>query len=154
MKKIIFLILCIVPWFLSSLIPIDKNFYNSLTLPFFTPPPIFFSIAWTITYILIGISIYQILKIYNFKLKDVPTTYKKTLLINYLLNESFQPVFFLLRSPFLGFVSTLSTFISTLYLYEETGSINEKSTKYLNMYVLLSLFATVLSVTIYILNVR
>ena len=154
MKKIIFLFLCIIPWFLSSIVPIDKNFYNSLNLPFFTPPPIFFSIAWTITYILIGISIYQILKIFNFKIKDVPTSYKKTLLINYLLNQSFQPVFFLLRSPFLGFVSTLATFISTLYLYEETSSINEKSTKYLNMYVLLSLFATVLSVTIYILNVR
>ena len=154
MKKLIIFILILLPWFLSSLVPIDKEFYNSLVLPFFTPPPIFFGIAWSITYFLIALNIYSILKNYNFKLKDVEKSYKRILLINYITNQSFQPVFFLLRSPFLGFVSSISTFITTLYLYEETGSIREKSTKYLNMYVLLSLFATVLSVTIYILNVK
>ncbi len=154
MKKLIIFILILLPWFLSSLVPIDKEFYNSLVLPFFTPPPIFFGIAWSITYFLITLNIYSILKNYNFKLKDVEKSYKRILLINYITNQSFQPVFFLLRSPFLGFVSSISTFITTLYLYEETGSIREKSTKYLNMYVLLSLFATVLSVTIYILNVK
>ena len=154
MKKLIIFILILLPWFLSSLVPIDKEFYNSLVLPFFTPPPIFFGIAWSNTYFLIALNIYSILKNYNFKLKDVEKSYKRILLINYITNQSFQPVFFLLRSPFLGFVSSISTFITTLYLYEETGSIREKSTKYLNMYVLLSLFATVLSVTIYILNVK
>ena len=154
MKKLFIFILILLPWFLSSLIPVDKEFYNSLVLPFFTPPSIFFGIAWSITYFLIALNIYSILKNYNFKLKDVEKSYKRILLINYITNQSFQPVFFLLRSPFLGFVSSISTFITTLYLYEETGSIREKSTKYLNMYVLLSLFATVLSVTIYILNVK
>ncbi len=154
MKKIFIYILCLIPWFLASIVPIDKNFYESLTLPFFAPPPIFYAIAWTLTYIMIAISIYQILKHYDFKLKSVKKSYKKILLTNYLCNQSFQPVFFLLHSPFLGFVSCITTFITTLYLYEETANIKEKSTAYLNIYVLLSLFATVLSVTIYILNVR
>ena len=154
MKKLFIFILILLPWFLSSLTPVDKEFYNSLVLPFFTPPSIFFGIAWSITYFLIAISIYSILKHYNFKIKDIPNSYKKILLINYIANQSFQPLFFLLKSPFLGFVSSITTFITTLYLYEETSNIKEKSTKYLNMYVLLSLFATVLSVTIYILNAR
>ena len=154
MKRIFIFILALLPWFLSSLVPVDKDFYNSLVLPFFTPPPIFFSIAWTLTYIMNAISIYIIFKNFNFKFKDIPKSYKNILLLNYIANQSFFPLFFLLHSPFLGFVATIVTFITTLFLYEESSSINEKSTTFLNMYVLLSLFATVLSVTIYILNVR
>ena len=56
MKKIIVFILCLIPWFIASLVPFNKEFYDSLILPFFTPPNIFYVIAWTITYILIAIS--------------------------------------------------------------------------------------------------
>lgn len=154
MKKIIIFLFCLLPWFLSSLIPFNESFYNSLTLPFFTPPKAFYGIVWTIVYIGIAISIYQVLKSSNFNFKDVPFNYKKTLLINYLCNQSFMLVFFLLENTFLGFVSCIATFISTLFLYEETSNINEKSNIFLNPYVLLSLFATILSLTIYILNLR
>lgn len=150
--KIITFLLCLLPWFLSSLVPFNAEFYNSLTLPFFTPPNSFFGIAWTTTYICIAISIYQVMTSNN--IKNIPVSYKKTLLINYLFNQSFQFVFFLLQNTFLGFVSCIGTFISCLFLYEETSNINESSTKYLNPYVLLSLFATILSLTIYILNAR
>lgn len=152
LKKIFLFILCLIPWFFSSLIPINNKFYNSLLLPFFTPPNIFYGIAWTITYIGIAISIYQIISAYTWK--NVPQSYKKTLLINYLFNQSFMLVFFALKNTFLGFISCLGTFISCLFLYEETTKLQEKSTKYLNPYVLLSLFATVLSVTIYIINAK
>lgn len=152
MKKFITFLLILIPWYLSSLVPIDKVYYNSLTLPFFTPPPIFYGIAWTITYIGIAISIYQIITTY--KLKELPKSYKYTLLINYLCNQSFQIVFFLLKNQFLGFISCLATFVTALFLYKETSELKEKSTKYLNLYVLLSLFATFLSLVIYLLNVN
>lgn len=151
MKKFITFLLILLPWYLSSLVPIDKAYYNSLSLPFFTPPPIFYGIAWTITYIGIAISIYQIVTTY--KLKEIPKSYKYTLLINYLCNQSFQVVFFLLKNRFLGFISCLATFVTALFLYKETSDLKEKSTKYLNFYVLLSLFATFLSLVIYLLNV-
>lgn len=151
-KKIILYILCLIPWFLSSLIPFNSEFYNSLLLPFFTPPNIFYGIAWTITYIFIAFSIYQVITQYTWK--EIPKSYKKTLLINYLFNQSFPFLFFTLENTFLGFISCIGTFISCLFLYEETAKLNEKSTKYLNPYVLLSLFATVLSVTIYIINAK
>ena len=81
MKKIFIFILILIPWFLSSLVPIDKTFYDSLLLPFFTPPAIFFGIAWSITYFMIALSIYQILKHYNFNFKNIPSSYKKSLII-------------------------------------------------------------------------
>lgn len=150
MKKIFLFILCLIPWFLSSLIPINLEYYYSLKLPFFTPPPIFYGIAWTITYIGIAISVSMLIR--EFSWKGLPNSYKKTLFINYIFNQLFTVVFFYLQNSFLGFISSLGTFVSCLFLYEETSNLNEKSTKYLNPYVLLSLFATILSLTIYIIN--
>ena len=74
MKAFFKFIIILLPWFLSSLIPIDKEFYNSLTLPFFTPPQMAYGIIWSIIYICISISIYQILNTY--KIKDIPKSYK------------------------------------------------------------------------------
>ncbi len=149
-KNFFIFLICLIPWFLTSLLPVDYNFYDTIDLPFFAPPNIFYAIAWTITYICIAISIYKI--VINYKWNNIPKEYKRTLLVNYLFNQSFTIVFFLLKNLFLGFVSCLGTFISTLYLYEETNELDKKSTKYLNPYVLLSLFATILSLTIYIIN--
>ena len=152
MKAFFKFIIILLPWFLSSLIPIDKEFYNSLTLPFFTPPQMAYGIIWSIIYICISISIYQILNTY--KIKDIPKSYKYTLLLNYIANQSFQPLFFLLKSPFLGFVSCILTFITSLFLYKETKDLKEKSAKYLIPYILFSLFATILSLAIYLLNLN
>ena len=58
----------------------------------------------------------------------------------------------MLKNPFLGFISSLGTFISTLFLYEETALIQSKQSKLLIPYILLSLFASILSLTIYIIN--
>lgn len=151
LKKILTFIIILLPWFLSSLLPVNYNYYKSLNLPFFTPPNIFYIIAWTITYICIAISIYQILQ--NYKLKSIPKSYKLTLIINYTANQSFQLVFFILKNNFLGFLSCIITFLSTLFLTQETNEIKEKSTKFLYPYVLLSLFATFLSLSIYLLNI-
>lgn len=150
--KILIYLLCLIPWFLSSLIPFNESFYSTLTLPFFTPPNSFFPIAWTITYICISISIYKVISKYT--LKNTTQEYKRSLVINYLFNQSFSFMFFALQNTFLGFISSIGTFISCLFLYEETSKLDDASTKYLNLYVLLSLFATVLSLTIYILNAR
>ena len=152
MKAFFKFIIILLPWFLSSLIPIDKEFYNSLTLPFFTPPQMAYGIIWSIIYIGISISIYQILNTY--KIKDIPKSYKYTLLLNYIANQSFQPLFFLLKSPFLGFVSCILTFITSLFLYKETKDLKEKSAKHLIIYILFSLFACILSLSIYLLNIN
>jgi len=149
-KKIFIYILCLIPWFFSSLIPVDYSFYQEINLPFFAPPSIFYAIAWTIIYLSITVTISQIFL--NNKFKNIPKSYKLALLINYLFNQSFTLVFFGLKNLFLGFISCLATFISCLYLYQETSYLKEKSIKFLDPYILLSLFATILSITIYLIN--
>lgn len=152
MKKFFIFILCLIPWFVTYIIPFDYSFYDTIKLPFFAPPNIFYIIAWTITYICIAISVYKIVTTY--KWKDIPKSYKRILVINYILNQSFTFLFFGFKNLFLSFISCLTSFITSLYLYEETNQLDEKSTKYLNPYVLLGLFATILSITIYIINTK
>ena len=149
-KKFFIYVLCILPWFLNNIIPVDYKYYDAINKPFFAPPRIFYPISWTIIYILVSITIYKIVT--SYKWKDIPKNYKITLLVNYLFNESYTLVFFGLKSAFLGFISCLGTLISTLLLYEETSLLNSKISKLLYFYIGLSIFATILSLSIFLLN--
>ena len=150
LKKIIIYVLCLAPWFINTLIPLDYNYLYEIKTPFFTPPKLFYPIAWTIIYILISITTYNIFTTYK---KDTPKSYKITLLINYLFNQSYTLVFFGLNNQFLGFISCLGTLISTLFLYEETSLLNYKKKYLLIPYIILSMFATILSITIFLINI-
>jgi tryptophan-rich sensory protein len=150
-KKISLFTLTLVPWFISSIIPLNYKYYDTINKPFFAPPKIFYPIAWTIIYILIAITIYTILR--SYKLKDIKTSYKIALLINYIFNQSYTLLFFGLNNQFLGFVSCLGTLLSSLFLYEETSLLNSKISKLLYPYIILLVFATVLSLSIYLLNI-
>lgn len=150
LKKVLIFILCFVPWLLSSFIPVDYSYFDSLRLPFFCPPKAFYGIAWTIIYILIAVSIYGI--VMDCSWKRIPKSYKITLFINYIFNQAYTLIFFGLKNNFLAFVDCVAVFISCLFLYHETNNLREKSSKFLDPYVLLSLFASILSLTIYVIN--
>ena len=151
MKKILKFILILIPWFLGGLFfRSDTIFYNSLNKPFFAPKSIVFPIVWTILYFLIAISIYLIFK--NNKLKDTPD-YNKALLINYFSNQVFSFLFFTLKSPFLALIDTFIVFISSLFLYYESKELNKTSAKLLIPYIIWNLFALILIITIFFLNI-
>ena len=150
-KKISIFILCLAPWFINNIIPVDYNYFEKIITPFFTPPRAFYPIIWTFIYITIAITIYNVVT--SYKLKDIPKSYKITLLINYLFNQSYTLLFFGLKNNFLGFIACLGTFITSLFLYDETSLINNKISKLLYPYIILSLFATILSLSIYLLNI-
>ena len=150
-KKLIIFILCIAPWFISNLLPLNYNYFKEINTPFFTPPKLFYPIAWTIIYVLISITTYAIFT--QYKLKDIPKSYKVSLLINYIFNQSFTIIFFGLKNNFLGFISCFGTFISCLFLYKETSLLQSKLSKLLYPYIGLSIFATILSLSIYLLNI-
>jgi len=150
MKKLFKFILILIPWFLGGLIfRSDTIFYKSLNKPFFAPKPIVFPIVWTILYILIAISIYLIFK--DNKLKNT-SNYNKSLLINYFSNQVFSFLFFTLKSPFLALIDTFIVFISSLFLYYESKELNKTSAKLLIPYILWNLFATILIVSIFFMN--
>lgn len=145
-KKIIKYLLCLLPWFISSLLfKIDTTYYQNLNLPFFAPHKVIFPIIWTILYILISISIFQ-------TIKKTTSNYKIYLFINYFSNQLFTLCFFTIKNNFLSFSDSLIVFISSLYLYVETKNLNNKASNYLIPYIIWNLFATILSITIYFLN--
>lgn len=150
-KKCFTYLVCFIPWILTSFLKINYDYLKEMKTPFFTPPNYFYAISWTIIYLLIAYTIYSIIT--SYKWKEIPITYKITLGINYLFNQSFTILFFILKSNFLGFISCLGTLISTLFLYEETSLLQNKKRYYLIPYIALSIFATILSLTIFLLNI-
>ncbi len=150
MKKILIFLLCLIPWFFSGLFMGNMDFYDNLYLPIFAPPGITFGIVWPILYLLIAISIFMIIS--NNKYKD-NKSYYWSLIINYIFNQSFTILFFKLESPFLGMISTIGTFVSSLFLYSTTKDINKKASYLLIPYIIWGIFASILSISIYFMNV-
>ncbi len=150
-KKILLYVLCLLPWFITSILPLNYNYYKEIIKPSLAPPPIFYGIAWSIIYILVAFTIYSVIR--SYKINEIPSSYKKTLIINYIFNQSFTLVFFGLNNNFLGFASCLGTLLSTLFLFEETETLIGKKKFILIPYILLSIFACILSLSIYLLNI-
>lgn len=148
MKKILLFLVCLLPWFLGSLF-VDTSFYREINLPSFAPKPIVFGIVWPILYILIAISIYRIIKEYGIKQNK---EYNHILIANYILNQLYPLLFFKVQSLFLSFVDTTALLLSTLFLYYEAKSLDSKGSKLLLPYLFWNIFALILSITIYFIN--
>lgn len=145
-KKIIKFIICLLPWFLSSLICSDYSFFKELNIPAFSIPQGLFGITWTILYVLIAISIYMVSEI------GFTKDYKKDLLYNYIFNQLYTIVFFCFRSTLGGFIMCLLTLLTSLFLYYETKEISKKASKFLIPYVIFLVYATILSISVYFIN--
>ncbi len=145
-KKILTYMLYLLPWFIGAILcPTDKFHYANLVKPFFAPPPILFGIIWPILYLLIAYTIYKVLN-------KSDTTYKTTLIINYISNQLFGLFFFTLKNNALSLIDTLIVLISSIYLYKETKKINKDASKYLIPYILWNTFASILIFSIFIMN--
>lgn len=149
MKKLLLFLAVLLPWFLGGIFSMDSSFYQTLNLPSFAPKPIVFAVVWPILYLLIAISVYLIIREYGLKNNK---EYRNTLFINYLLNQLYPIAFFQIQSLFLSFLVTVLLTISTLFLYYETKSLNETSSKLLLPYLFWNLFALILSASIYFMN--
>ena len=145
-KKVLKFLIILAPWFLSSLIVRDYSYYKEITSPSFSLPSSLFGIFWTVLYILIAISVYKVSNIgFN---KD----YLKDLLYNYIFNQLYVITFFLLKNPFLAFIDTLLTLITSLFLYYETKEISKSASNFLIPYPLFLVYATILSLSVYFIN--
>jgi len=150
MKNFVKFLALALPWFIGGLIfRSDTIFYKSLNKPFFAPPSIVFPIMWTILYILIATSIYLIYRDNSYK--DTPN-YNKTLLINYFSNQIFSFLFFTIKSPFLALIDTIVVLISSLFLYYESKELNKTSAKLLIPYIIWNVFASILIISIFFMN--
>ena len=139
-------LLFLLPWFISSILfKSSTMYYESLSLPFFAIPSYLFGIVWTILYILIAISIFMVYENSN-------KEYKKYLLINFISNQLFTFFFFTLRNNFLSLIDVIVTLISAIYLYNETKLQNKKASYFLIPYIIFSIYALLLILSINILN--
>lgn len=150
LKVVLKFLLILLPWFIGGLLfPYNKDFYETLKIPSFALPGVVIGITWLILYVLISISIYMVSKKSNIlKNKD----YLYVLITNYLANQLFSFAFFYLMSPFLAFVMTSITFISSIFLFIETKNINKKASYYLIPYIIFSSYALIVSLSVYIMN--
>ncbi len=146
-KNIFYLFLPIILGGLTGFIISDFIDYELLIKPPLSPPKILFPIAWSIIYILMGIS-YYLLKKNNKNTKIESITYYIQLTINIL----WSIIFFILKTRLFATIWIILLDIIVIYMlyifYKK-----EKLSIYLNLpYLIWILFATYLTIGFYILN--
>lgn len=149
-KKLLFYIIItlVIGSFPSIFVIKGMNNYSSLNRPPLSPPGIVFPIFWTILYILMGISIYLIMKSNNKNKYTARLIY----FIQLVINALWTPIFFGLKEYFLAFLWILFLIITVILMMSYFFKINKVST-YLNIpYLLWLLFASYLNFGIFVLN--
>ena len=122
--------------------------YNDLIKPILSPPGIVFPIAWTIIYLLIGIS-YTLLKEKGEVQKETKQLYYSQLLFNYLWTF----IFFVFRLRLLSVLWIIILDVLVIVMTYQFYKQNKLSGILLIPYILWLIFATYLNISIYFLNI-
>ncbi len=125
--------------------------YDSIIKPQLSPPPVVFPIAWTVLYILMGISCYLIWNSDKANKEDV----NKALWIygiQLALNAAWPLLFFNGKLFSLSLVELIIMLVTVILMTVKFGEIN-KTASYLQIpYILWLIFAAYLNYSVYILN--
>lgn len=121
--------------------------YNSLQKPFLAPPSIIFPIVWTVLYLLMGVS-YGILKSKDLVDFKISLIYYTQLLVNAL----WTIFFFSLKWRLFSFLWILLLALLIIIMIIKFYNKNKVSGLLQIPYLLWTLFATYLNLTIYLLN--
>lgn len=122
--------------------------YANLNKPPLSPPGFIFPIAWSILYILMGISLYII--------DEDDSKYKKQAKLLYyiqlFINALWTPIFFGLKYYFLAFTWILILIIIVIYMISIFYKINKLSSFLQFSYLFWLIFASYLNFYIFVLN--
>ncbi len=127
-----------------------KNWYPTINKPSFTPPSWLFAPAWTLLFLLMGISLYLVWQ----KGLETPGV-KKALIIfgvQLILNILWSVLFFGLRSPLLGLIDIIPLIVLIILNIIQFKKINLTAGYLLVPYLLWTSFAAILNFSILILN--
>jgi tryptophan-rich sensory protein len=131
--------------------PSLEGWYLTLNKPTFTPPNWVFAPAWTLLFILMGISLYFVY-ISKPKKKEHKEIFKTFFYIQLLLNFLWNVLFFGLQNPLLGLIEIL-LLIFTVAVTIYYGFKIKKIVGYLLLpYLFWLFFATALNIGILVLN--
>ncbi len=121
--------------------------YSKLAKPPFAPPKILFPIAWSIIYLLLGISYYVLNK-----KQDVTSSERKIYYTQLIVNYLWSFIFFVFKLRFLALLWIILLDVLVYYLILIFYNKNKLSS-YLNIpYALWITFATYLTLGIFLLN--
>jgi len=146
-KKLFYLFLPVILGGIIGILISNNIDYNNLIKPPLAPPKIFFPIAWTIIYLLMGISYYI------FKKFEENTQYESIIYyLQLLVNLLWSIIFFIFKWRFISCIWIIILDVLVIYMislfYKKI-----KLSAYLNIpYLIWILFATYLTIGIYILN--
>ena len=150
-KLVISILIPLIIGFLGSFFTSSSvdSWYTTINKPSFNPPGWIFAPVWTTLYILIGLSFYLVWRgNFGMKRKKVISVYFFQLFFNLL----WSVLFFGLKSPLLGLIDIIVLLIfivvNTVIFYK----ISKTAGYLLIPYLLWVSFATILNVSIFILN--
>ena len=144
LKNAFYILLPIILGSIIGLITSKYIDYQYLNKPLLSPPKILFPIIWSIIYILLGISYY----LYKKKTNKISYIYYVGLFVNLM----WSILFFIFKLKFVSILWIILLDILVYLLLKEFKKIS-KTSFYLNIpYFIWCLFATYLTIGIYILN--
>jgi len=124
------------------------SWYQTVNKPIFNPPDWVFGLAWTILYILMGISFYLI---WASKKKNKKSAIK-FFLIQLVLNASWSIIFFGLHNPLLAFINIIALWIAIYMTIRAFAPISKTASYLLYPYLAWVSFASILNLSIILLN--
>ncbi len=122
--------------------------YKDLIQPSFAPPSILFPIVWTILYILMGISSYIISESNSYLKNEALFIYYVQLVVNLLWSF----IFFTLGWYFVAFIWIIFLIVLVILMIKRFYSISKFSAFIQIPYLLWLIFASILNLSIFILN--
>ncbi|HLD58372.1 MAG TPA: TspO/MBR family protein [archaeon] len=152
LKLIVSILLCEAAGIIGSVftIPAISGWYAGLQKPFFVPPNWVFAPAWTILFLLMGLSLYLVWE-KGFKEKKAKIAIV-FFIIQLALNVLWSALFFGLKSPFLAFVGIIFLWVYIAITIFEFRRISKKAALLLLPYIAWVSFAALLNYFVWILN--
>ena len=146
MKKISIFIPLILGSIVGFLLMNSYDFYQTLNKPFFAPPNWIFPIVWSVLYLLMGISYYIVMNIDDNKL--IKQVYNLQLFFNLL----WPIVFFMFEQLLLSSIWIIGLDVLIIVMILFFSKISKKASFLQIPYLIWTLFATILNISIFILN--
>ena len=146
LRLLSFVLLCEGAGLVGSVFTLDslQTWYPTLVKPFFNPPGWIFGPVWTTLYLLMGISLYFV---WGKKKTDL-----KWFWIQLMLNSIWSVAFFGFKNPIIAFIIIIFLLISIFQTIKAFAKINKASAYLLYPYLAWVSFASILNLSIVILN--
>jgi translocator protein len=152
LKAFLFAFCCLLIGGIGSIstTPQIPTWYATLNKPFFQPPNYLFGPVWTLLYIMMGISAFMI---WDKKIsKKVKNSALTAFAVQLFLNAAWSPIFFSLHWLFIAFIVIVALWSAIVLTIKKFYPISKSAAYLLIPYLLWVSFASVLNLSLWLLN--